>query len=133
VKIQIPDKDLAAAPVVSPDGRLIACNYLVGQPGAQFRLAVVPAEGGSPVRIFDTPTSPIKPLRWTQDGRAILYTLRRDGVGNVWSQPLDGGPAMQLTSFTSDDINSFDIARDGRLVLSRGGSTSSVVMLGGWQ
>jgi serine/threonine protein kinase/Tol biopolymer transport system component len=133
VKIQIPDKDLAASPVLSPDGRLIACNYLVGQPGAQFRLAVIPAEGGSPLRIFDTPTGPIKPLRWTPDGRAILYILRRDGVGNIWSQPLDGGPAVPLTSFTSDDINNFDIAPDGRLVLSRGGATSSVVILGGWQ
>jgi hypothetical protein len=54
-------------------------------------------------------------------------------VTNVWKQPLDGGPAAQLTSFTSDDVLNFDVARDGRLLLARGGSTSSVVMLGGWR
>jgi eukaryotic-like serine/threonine-protein kinase len=128
-RIPTPEKDLATGPVLSPDGRFIACNYLVRGPGAQFRLAVIPAEGGAPVRIFDAHTFPIKPLRWNADGSAILYTDRRGGVGNVWSQPLDGSPPTQVTSFTSDDIYYFDLARDGRLVLSRGGSTSSVVML----
>jgi Tol biopolymer transport system component len=99
---------------------------------AQFHLAVIPEEGAR-LRVFDTPTSPIKTLRWTPDGSAILYIASQRGVTNVWKQPLDGGPAVQLTSFTSDYVLNFDVARDGRLLLARGGSTSSVVMLGGWR
>jgi hypothetical protein len=62
---------------------------------------------------------------------AVLYTAGRRGVTNVWKQPIDGGPPAQVTSFTSDDILDFDVARDGRLLLSRGDSSSSIVMLGG--
>jgi Tol biopolymer transport system component len=133
VKIPVPEGSLATAPVPSPDGRLIACNYLERKPNAQFRLAIFHEEGGTPLQVFDTPTSPIKTLRWTPDGSAVLYTLFQRGVTNVWRQPLDGGPATQLTSFTSDDVLNFDVARDGRLLLARGDSTSSVVMLGGWR
>jgi hypothetical protein len=133
VKIPIPDDAMATAPAPSPDGRLLACNYLQRGPGAQFRLAVMPAEGGAPVRVFDTPTNPIKTLRWTPDGSAVLYVVNRRGVTNVWKQPIDGGPPAPLTSFASDDILDFDVARDGRLLLSRGGSAGSVVMLGGWR
>jgi serine/threonine protein kinase/Tol biopolymer transport system component len=133
VKIQTPEGSLVTAPVPSPDGRLLACNYLERKPNAQFRLAVIPEEGGAPLRVFDTPTSPIKTLRWMPDGSAILYIASQRGVTNVWKQPLDGGPPAQLTSFTSDDVLNFDVARDGRLLLARGDSTSSVVMLGGWR
>jgi Tol biopolymer transport system component len=133
VKIPTLEGALVTAPVPSPDGRLIACNYLERRPNAQFHLAVLHEEGGAPLRVFDTPTSPIKTLRWTPDGSAILYIASQRGVTNVWRQPLDGGPPVQLTSFTSDDVLNFDVARDGRLLLARGGSTSSVVMLGGWR
>ncbi len=133
VRVPTPEDALATAPVPSPDGRLLACNYLQRGTGAQFRLALLPAEGGAPIRVFDTPTSPIKTLRWTQDGAAVLYAVNRRGVTNIWKQPIDGGPPAQLTSFTSDDILDFDVARDGRLLLSRGDSSSSVVMLGGWR
>jgi Tol biopolymer transport system component len=133
VRVPTPEGSLATAPVPSPDGRLIACNYLERKPDAQFHLAIIPEEGGAPLRVFDTPTSPIKTLRWTPDGSAVLYIASQRGVTNVWKQPLDGGPAVQLTSFTSDDVLNFDVSRDGRLLLARGGSTSSVVMLGGWR
>jgi serine/threonine protein kinase/Tol biopolymer transport system component len=133
VKIPLPEGSLATAPVPSPDGRLLACNYLERKPNAQFNLAVIPEAGGAPLRVFDIPTSPIKTLRWAPDGSAILYIASQRGVTNVWKQPLDGGPPAQLTAFTSDDVVNFDVARDGRLLLARGGSTSSVVMLGGWR
>jgi Tol biopolymer transport system component len=133
VRVPIPEGSLATAPVPSPDGRLLACNYLERKPDAQFHLAVIPEAGGAPLRVFDIPTSPIKTLRWAPDGSAILYIASQRGVSNVWKQPLDGGPPARLTTFTSDDVVNFDVARDGRLLLARGGSTSSVVMLGGWR
>lgn len=68
---------------------------------------------------------------WAPDGRAFIYSRGGVGsVGNVWSQPLDGGKATQLTNFTTETIWGFSLAPDGkRLVLSRGHSTLDVVLI----
>ena len=65
----------------------------------------------------------------TPDGRALTYVDQRDNVGNVWSQPLAGGPPTQLTDFKDNQIFSFDWLRDGRLVSSRGFRASDAVLI----
>jgi len=128
--IQLTDK-LTARPTISPDGKLIACTYRQDR-NAPWRIAVFPSEGGQPVKIFDTPV-PISywpVLRWTADGRAILYVDEHNGVGNIWSQPFDGGKPVQVTDFKSDFIDTFDLSRDGRqLVIARGSLISDIVMM----
>jgi Tol biopolymer transport system component len=67
---------------------------------------------------------------WTPDGRALLYLLTRNGITNIWSQPIDGGPTKQLTDFKSDLIFRFDWSRDGKwLVVARGNVSSDVVLI----
>jgi Tol biopolymer transport system component len=124
----------AFAPTVSPDGKQVACNYR-DNPNAPFKLAVLPIEGGQPTKTFDKTLDgqsydAFRRLRWTADGRAIVYELTRGGVSNLWAQPLDGGQPKQFTNFTSDLIFSFDLSRDGKqLALSRGTVTSDVVLI----
>jgi Tol biopolymer transport system component len=118
-------------PVVSPDGKLIACFYYTGQ---SIKLAVIPFEGGEPVYEFDLdPGIRDRTPAWTPDGRAITYIVNRGGVSNIWSQPLAGGKPVQLTDFKTDRIFSFDLARDGRLVLSRGTTPNDVVLITGFR
>ena len=127
--VQLNEK-LATAPTVSPDGKLVAC-YCKDNPSAPFKVAVLPIEGGQPTKTFDVELNPrVLPwLRWTADGRAIVYVLTPGGVSNLWAQPLDGGQPKPLTNFTSDLIFSFDLSRDGKqIVLSRGVTTSDVVL-----
>ena len=45
---------------------------------------------------------------------AISYIENRKGISNIWVQPIDSGPAQQLTRFTSGRIYSFDWSADGR-------------------
>ena len=69
-------------------------------------------------------------LQWAPDGRAIVYSEEKDGVSNLWSKPLDGAPARQMTRFREDEIRSFAWSRDGKqLALSRGRSSSDVVLI----
>ncbi|HEV2664356.1 MAG TPA: protein kinase, partial [Blastocatellia bacterium] len=69
-------------------------------------------------------------LRWTPDGRALTYIDTINGVSNIWSLPLDGGPPKQLTDFKTDQIFWFDFSRDGKqLALSRGMETSDVILI----
>lgn len=128
--VQLTDK-LSQWPVVSPDGKLVACWYReeTVQP---WRIAVLPFEGGPPTTLFELPVivEPSIPMRWTLDGRALTFVATKGGVSNLWRQPLDGTPATQLTNFPSEQIFWFEWSRDGRqLALSRGVVNSDVVMI----
>jgi serine/threonine protein kinase len=130
---QLNDTGQATDAAVSPDGRLIASNYLVSGPNAVFRIALLPFEGGPPLKVFDVVGSPIRVLGWTRDGRALTHIETRGGVSNITTLPLDGSPPARLTNFKSDYIDSFAWSRDGRrLALARANSTSSVVLIGGF-
>jgi serine/threonine protein kinase len=124
-------QQLSQWPTVSPDGQWIACWYRV-EPTAKWQIAIVPIDGGTPAKILTVPSSadPFIPVRWLPDGTGVGFTATRDGVWNIWSLPLDGGPAKQLTNFTNDQIFWFDWSRDGKqLAASRGRVTSDVVYI----
>jgi Tol biopolymer transport system component len=115
--------------LISPDGKFIAYTYEEGSPVPGVKVAVIPAEGGSPVHVFQTPSG-FSSLRWSPDGRALQYVLTRGGAGNVWEQSLSGGDPHQYTHFTSGLIFDFSWSRDGKqMLLSRGDRTSDVVMI----
>jgi len=122
---QITDKG-SWSPVVSPDGMLIACYYATDEMGG-VKLAVMPFEGGPPVKMFDIISQPI---RWSTGGRSLTYIVDRTGMSNIWMQPLDGAPAKQLTDFKTDRIFWFDWSYDGKqLALIRGAVSSDVVQI----
>jgi len=124
---------VAVWPSVSPDGRLVAC-WQFNERTKSTALAVIPLEGGEPVKMFDvSPTANTwAEIRWTPDARGLTYADAPEGVGNVWLQPLAGGPPKRLTDFKSDRIFRFDWSRDGRqLVCSRGAETNDVVLING--
>jgi len=116
-------------PVISPDGKFIATGYEV-DPNAPSKIAVIPIDGGVPVKLFDVaPTASASSVVWRPDGRSLVYFDTRDGVSNLWSQPLDGGLPAQLTDFRSDRIYCFDFSSDGhQLALARGDKISNVVL-----
>ena len=125
--VQLADYALAR-PAVSPDGKQIACAYTETDPPRTV-IALIPFEGGQPLKKLDIPIARQR-VRWASDGQALTYVLNRAGVANIWSQPVDGGKAVQLTDFKSDFIYSFDWSRDGRqLLLARGSVTSDVVLI----
>ena len=70
------------------------------------------------------------PIRWTASGDALTYVRTKDGVSNLWSQPIDGRPARQITNFTSGMIWRHAWSRDGKyLALARGNFSVDAVML----
>jgi Tol biopolymer transport system component len=122
-------------PTVSPDGSLVACWYRDDdqQPNTPTKVAIIPFAGGDPVKVLDLPRQSFTSdagLRWTPDGRALTYIDTINGVSNIWSLPLDGGPPKQFTDFKTDQIFWFDFSRDGKqLALSRGTQTSDVILI----
>ena len=124
----------AAAPTISPDGKLIASFHRESQPNATTTLAIFNLQGGSPIRTFSM-AAPVMSsgwpaLRWAFDGRSLTYVVTDRGRSDLWMQPISGGPAKQLTSFKGEWIFAFDWSRDGKqLIFSRGVVTSDVVLL----
>ena len=69
-------------------------------------------------------------LRWTPDGRSILYIVSYIDTSSLWSQPLDGGKPVQLADFRPERIFSLDLSRDGKwLAFVRGTTVRDVVLI----
>ncbi|HET6893514.1 MAG TPA: protein kinase [Pyrinomonadaceae bacterium] len=136
--VQLSDRsalDLA----ISPEGNRVAC-YSRDESNAPFKLTILSADKGEVLKVFDLFMPPQRSgrsegsLRWTPDGRAINFVRTKDGVSNIWSQPVDGLPPRQLTNFSSEQIFYFDYSRDGKqLALSRGALNSDVVLISGFR
>jgi len=117
-------------PAISPDGKLIAYIYQDERANPKRGLAVVPFEGGRPINRFAFPVAAKAFIRWTLDGRALAYIDTRNGISNIWSQPLDGGPPKQLTDFKSNQMFWFDWSHDGKqLACVRGVVTTDIVII----
>jgi Tol biopolymer transport system component len=116
------------SPAISPDGRLIAYVH-VDEQRRTNQIEVVPAEGGKPFKKADLPSTPDQEIRWSRDGLALHYIDRSQGVGNIWSQPLSGGPPSQITDFKTDYVGHFDWSRDWKFLAVARYSVSSDVLL----
>jgi len=114
-------------PTVSPDGRLIACNYM---DDGRWKIAIIPFAGGQPVKTFESFTHPSwLPFHWTPDGRALAYIDQRV-PSSIWSVPLSGGPPKLLLDFKSGRVFDFAWSRDGsQLAVARGEAASDVVLI----
>ena len=116
---------------ISPDGKQVAGFYRDMPSSSKWSIAILPFEGGKPLKKFDIPlTFPPRNIRWLPDGQAIAYINTAEGISNIWMQPLDGSPPKQLTNFQSEEIYYFDWSRDGKqLACVRGYSTSNLVSI----
>jgi Tol biopolymer transport system component len=84
------------------------------------------------LRVFDLPekTFPAGRVVWTKDGQDLIYAAEDTNlVGNLWLQPLAGGPPQKLTNFTTDEIFAFDLSPEGSdLAIIRGTWNHNVVL-----
>ncbi len=54
---------------------------------------------------------------WAPDAQGLYFVSDRDGAENLWYQPLEGGPARRITSFTEGRFLWPSISADGRTVV----------------
>jgi hypothetical protein len=59
-----------------------------------------------------------------------MFVVKKKGVGNIWSQPINGGKPVQITHFSEDEIYFFSLAPDGKsLACVRGRAISDAVLV----
>jgi serine/threonine protein kinase/Tol biopolymer transport system component len=125
---------VATMGIVSPDGKYIAYSYpeSADVSAPPNRIAVIPFEGGAEVKTFNLPASGtvLSIVQWAPDGKSLRYSVNSFNVSNIRSQPLDGGPAKQVTDFKEMLITSFAWSRDGKqLACTRGNLIRDAVLI----
>ncbi|HZS44602.1 MAG TPA: winged helix-turn-helix domain-containing protein [Blastocatellia bacterium] len=121
--------DVAFLPVVSPDGKKLAC-YLMNKSGTDIKMALLSFDDGNFIRFFDTPLISPPDMAWTPDSNALCYATDHGGTSNIWRQPIDGRAPQQLTNFKSDQIFRFSWSMDGKtLACERGTMVNDVVII----
>lgn len=121
----------AIRPAVSPDGKMIAC---LGKPGAKSEILLVPFAGGPPQRKLSVVLGSSTRLRWTFDGKALLYVTKLHGTSTLVEQDLRGGPPKILLNLGENDLFDFSYSGDSKtLAITRGNWQHDVVLLRGLQ
>ena len=115
---------------LSPDGKWAAFATLEHALGHKDKLVLVNTETGQSENCWILIGYASGLIRFSHDGKAVVYPTRENGVDNLWSQPLDGSKGKQITDFTSEHIYDFHWSFDGKqLGLVRGHTDSDVVLI----
>ncbi|MGA8439622.1 MAG: protein kinase [Candidatus Sulfotelmatobacter sp.] len=115
---------------ISPDGSTLAFASMDHAGDHEEKLALVATDTGAVRKLLPYQHEPIALIRFSHDGRSVVYAIHENGVENLWQQPLDGSPGKQLTSFTSERIYDFHWSPNGsKLAMVRGHNDSDVVLI----
>jgi Tol biopolymer transport system component/DNA-binding winged helix-turn-helix (wHTH) protein len=118
----------AFIPSVSPDGSMLAFIYGSEDGLADSgNLAVLRLGRDEPPTRFEA-----RPFRgisqWSPDGRSILYI--QTGSPNLWRQPLDGGPPVEVTRLGLETTWNFALSpTSNKIAIARGNAATEAVLL----
>ena len=113
---------------VLPGGKLVDGGLFDEQvTPARWRGAFYSLPENRIVKIFDYPKEATEGN--ALDEHTLIYTKPEAGVDNIWTQPIDGGPAKQLTRFISQQIGGFASNDYKHFAVMRGTSSSDLVLI----
>jgi eukaryotic-like serine/threonine-protein kinase len=117
---------------ISPDGKLAAFATFASASAPKKQLVLVPVESPQNTKLLELqrPVPTLGPVRFSHDGKSVVYPFHDQDAENLWLQPLDGSPGKQITNFKSEQIKDFHWSFDGSgLGMVRGHTDSDVVLL----
>jgi serine/threonine protein kinase len=115
---------------ISSDGKFVVLASFHHVDSHEEKLVLVDLSSGHEVKALDFERHRDGSLRFTHDGKAVVYPVLTGGADNLWLQPLDGSPGKQITDFKSELINDFHWSLDGsKLAIIRGHNDSDVVLI----
>lgn len=115
---------------LSQDGKYVAFATLEHAGEHKEKLAVVSTDTGQTTKRLEFERPRFGLVRFSKNGKAVVYPTRDKGVDNLWLQPLDGSKGKQITDFASERIWDFRWSFDGsKLALVRGHTDADVVLI----
>lgn len=115
-----PQNNSDEGPAFSPDGRSLA--FVRGShsdPASGLDLLVVPVSGGTPRRLTSGDDVFWTGPSWTQDGRELIFSSKRNGASALWRISAYGGAERRLEVGGEDSIEPAVSARGRRLAYMR--------------
>jgi serine/threonine protein kinase len=113
----------------SKSGKYMAALYFGAENNYRVHCRVTRVADNKTLIDFAIPLGADLP-RFGPNEESVQFLLAREGVKNIWAQPLDGKPIYPVTNFASGDAFGFDWSPDGKtLVISRGAQRSDVVLM----
>jgi serine/threonine-protein kinase len=109
---------------LSPDGKWLAYDSDLNGNADIF---VVPAEGGAPRQLTDSPSDDLSP-DWSPDGSTISFHSFRTGNRDVFTIKVDGSGLTQVTSDTLSDWYAIWGPDNNALAFSRGEYTNQELL-----
>ena len=127
---QLSDK-VAEFGIFSPDGRQIAILTEEGTGiSVKVEVAILPAQGGLPVKTFPTVFGISNYFQFSADGQSLYYPVTTKGVSNMGLQPIGTKSVTPVTNFDDLIIYGYDYDwKNKRLAAARGRNNTDVVML----
>jgi eukaryotic-like serine/threonine-protein kinase len=121
----------ATFPVISPDGKWIACNY---KPANEWQLALISVDDPRNVRVLEVPGLPTRRLIWTPDGRALLFARERGRGDELVRVAVEGGEPQPIADFETTRLLALAFSPDGaHAALVRSTRLSDVVVIGNFR
>ena len=112
--------------VPSPDGNLLACGVHLDKSDKPWKVAIIPAAGGEPLKLLDIPAfRGVK--HWTRDSKSIMYI--NGATAEIWQQPIDGRPPTKLFTLSNERLYNFAISPDFQKIAYSLGNESSEAVL----
>ncbi len=115
---------------ISADGKRFAYIFY-DEKDKKRKVRIRPFETDEPSTVFDI--SPIRFLKWTIDGKGLLYRANETGkesASTVWIQPVSGGDPRPFLSVKPDAVIDVSQSKDGKqVVVVSGKLLTDTVML----
>ena len=118
-------------PSISPDGKMIACSGR-NEPKRELSILILPFEGGQPLKRIEFPGGSFSGnrIRWTPDGKALIYTANLGGPTAIIKQSLGGGRPKEIARFDERELSDFGYSIDGQfLAVTRGAWQHDIVLI----
>jgi len=129
-RAELLSQELVAEYDISPDGKTVIAATFGHLDEHVEKLTLTAIDSNQVLKTFAFQRPRSGPIRFSHDGKAVVYPVSTAGVDNLWAQPLDGSPGKQITQFTAEQIIDFHWSPDGsQLGLIRGHTDSDVVLI----
>jgi Tol biopolymer transport system component len=127
---QLSDK-VADFGAYAPDGQQVAALTVEGT-GVNFKamIAILPAQGGLPVKSFPPMRSISNVVQYSPDGQSLYYPITETGVSNIVNQVIGTKMATPVTNFKDLTIYGYDYDwKNKKLAVARGRPNTDVVLI----
>jgi DNA-binding winged helix-turn-helix (wHTH) protein/Tol biopolymer transport system component len=112
-------------PHFSLDGSTISCS-------SPDKIQIISSVNGALLSEFEPENDFISNsgVRWSPDGKNLVYRVVKHATTNLWRQPINGGRPSPITRFTKGDIYNFAFDPQGsKLFLARGSQIRNAIII----